>query len=263
MSDPGAAQPQPRARSAALSTPASTTGAASRRSPPDHVNPEAPWPQIERARARRPRRPAASAGRAADRLPALRRATRSAGSTRAAPSACCALADAEGLARDADWSAGRGRSRRRARRRRVRRRRALGRPPGRRRSSTERCARRALDEADDDRACSPRAAPPSPRSSPRRRRSCAASVSGDDGHLRRQPQHQLHQHLHLSLRLLRLLQGQHQGRTARTSPTTSTSRRSARRAREAGRARRDRGLPAGRHPSALHRRHLSRHPARR
>ena len=41
--------------------------------------------------------------------------------------------------------------------------------------------------------------------------------------LRRQPQHQLHQHLRLPLRLLRLLQGQDQRRTCAAGPTTSIS----------------------------------------
>ena len=58
----------------------------------------------------------------------------------------------------------------------------------------------------DHARCSPRAMP-TRRMSPRRPTRCARDVRRDDP-LRRQPQHQLHQHLHLPLHVLRLLQGQ-------------------------------------------------------
>ncbi len=75
-------------------------------------------------------------------------------------------------------------------------------------------------------------------------------------HLRRQPQHQLHQHLHLRLQVLRLLQGPAQPRPSRRA-LRSRPRRD--RAPHGGglAARRHRGVPAGRHRPALHRRDLS------
>ena len=73
---------------------------------PDHVNPEAPWPQLDAARARdratparcwssgsRSIRPTCSAGIALDRAGA-------------ADARCCAMADAEGFARTEAWTPG-------------------------------------------------------------------------------------------------------------------------------------------------------------
>ena len=78
---------------------------------------------------------------------------------------------------------------------------------------------------------------------------------------RRQPQHQLHQHLHVSLRLLRVLQGPQRAEPAwpGVPPVARRDRRS--NARSLG-ARSDRGLPAGRDPSVVHRRDVPRHRRR-
>ena len=77
------------------------------------------------------------------------------------------------------------------------------------------------------------------------------------GRLRRQPQHQLHQRLLLRLPLLRVLQGQARGASAR--PGLRSRPRGDRAPHPRGlAARRDRGVPAGRHPSRLHGRDLPR-----
>ena len=67
---------------------------------PDHVNPEAPWPELEALRARTPRAPARcwSSG-----SPSIRATCRDAGTwldARAGARACCGPSDAEGFARD-------------------------------------------------------------------------------------------------------------------------------------------------------------------
>jgi hypothetical protein len=80
-------------------------------------------------------------------------------------------------------------------------------------------------------------------------RGCAAPVGRwRSRELRRQPQHQLHEHLHLSLWLLRILEGPQRPQPARPRlPDRSRGNRDAH-ARGLG-ARRHRGLSAGRHPS--------------
>ena len=104
--------------------------------------------------------------------------------------------------------------------------------------------------------CSRRAATNSPRSA-RRRRSCAGRCQRRHGQLRRQPQHQLHQHLLFPLPVLRLLEGQAQRESARPA-LRPRPRRDRRGARGGLGARRHRSLPAGRHPPGIHRRDLSR-----
>ena len=81
------------------------------------------------------------------------------------------------------------------------------------------------------------------------------------GHLRRKPQHQLHQHLRIPLQLLRVLQGYAQTRGRRTRVSLGHPRDRRPNAR-GGRARRHRGVPAGRHSPELHGRHVSRDIAR-
>ena len=81
--------------------------------------------------------------------------------------------------------------------------------------------------------------------------SCAAELAGDAGDVRRQPQHQLHQHLRGRLRLLRLRPGQ---ALARRLPRRRGGLRRA--GAGGGRVRRDRDLHAGRDPSRLHARGL-------
>ena len=80
-------------------------------------------------------------------------------------------------------------------------------------------------------------------------------VNGDDGHLRRDAEHPVHERLLLPLRLLRVLEGQ-----ARREPARRAVPRPARGDRPPRRggvgARRDRGLPPGRDPSGVRRRLL-------
>ena len=76
----------------------------------------------------------------------------------------------------------------------------------------------------------------------------------------RQPQHQLHQHVQLSLLVLRLLEGHPQARGRRAGLSVRHLGDRAPLARGAA-PRCDRGVPAGRHPSELYRRDLSRDPA--
>ena len=76
--------------------------------------------------------------------------------------------------------------------------------------------------------------------------------------LRGQPQHQLHQHLLLSLQVLRVLQGQDARGAARHAVRSGAGRGGAAFAGGVG-ARRDGSVPARRHPSRLHRRDLCRH----
>ncbi len=73
--------------------------------------------------------------------------------------------------------------------------------------------------------------------------------------LRAQPQHQLHQRLHLQVPLLRLLQGPAVAEPAGRPLPPGARRGDAPRGRGGGRGR-DRGVPAGRHPSRLRRRLL-------
>ena len=196
-----------------------------------------------------------AAGRAAGDLSRLRARRRHAGSTRR-----CATSV---LARD---------RRRRASRATTTGRRATPMPPPaplallargrRRRQSRDAIARardsgRAARRGRDRRACSRRAAPTSTRvaqaadalrrAGQRRRRE-----------LRRQPQHQLHQHLLLPLPASAPSPRARRSESLRGTPyDLGLDGGRAARARGLG-ARRDRSLPAGRHPSRLHRRDLPR-----
>ena len=107
-----------------------------------------------------------------------------------------------------------------------------------------RCSRRAARDFDARLRGGRRAAPP-----PARRAR----------HLRRQPQHQLHQRLLLhSCQFCAFSKGKaHEN--LRGPPYDLRRREIVRRVRRGLGARRDRGLPAGRHPSGLHRRDLPRH----
>ena len=106
-----------------------------------------------------------------------------------------------------------------------------------------------------------RAALPRPRAGGRGdrpgRRHPARAALRRDGHLRRQPQHQLHQPVLLPLRLLRLLARAQEPQPARRPLHPERARGRAPLGRGLG-AGRHRGLPAGRHPPRLHRRLLRR-----
>ena len=78
-----------------------------------------------------------------------------------------------------------------------------------------------------------------------------AAAGGRHRHLRRQPEHQLHEHLPGRMRVLRVRAGKALARRLPRRART-TSRQGPRR----GRLRRDRDLHAGRHPSRLHARGL-------
>ena len=185
---------------------------------PDHVNPEAPWPELARlAAADRRGRPDARA--APLRLPALParperwlapgvRGPRSRPPTRV------------GLARDeARGSPARARSRRPPARWQRPQLAGLGLGAVLRRARPrERGA--DLDEADaDGAALGPR---PRGRAAGRARPTRGARErNGDDGHLRRLPEHQLHQRLLLPVRLLRVLEGPAGRPTCAARPTCS------------------------------------------
>ena len=86
-------------------------------------------------------------------------------------------------------------------------------------------------------------------------------IVGDDGHLRPQPQHQLHERLHVQVPVLRVLEGPAVAEPARR-PVPPRARGDPAARRRGRRVRRDRGVPAGRHPSRLRRRLLRRRRAR-
>ena len=237
---------------------ASTTGAASRRSPPDHVNPERPWPALDAA-ARRDR------GRRARRS---RRASPSTPSTCATPTA--------GSHPDVRFAVlVRVRPRRPRPRRRLvpraatSRRRALLPPPlppagrarphaGRR--GARRRARRRRGRRRRDRHAARRPRSRGRARSPRSPTSCARDIVGDDGHVRPQPQHQLHERLHVQVPVLRVLEGPALAQPARR-PVPPRARGDAAPRGRGGRVRRDRGVPPGRDPPRLRRRLLPRRRA--
>ena len=96
--------------------------------------------------------------------------------------------------------------------------------------------------------CSGPAGRRSPRS-PSWPTTCAAQAVGRHRHLRRQPQHQLHQRVHLQVHVLRVLQGPAVAEPARRA-VPAVPRRHRRTRRRGRRARRHRGVPARRHPPA-------------
>ena len=202
----------------------------------DHVNPEAPWPDVERLREATASRGLELAPRLPH-LPGVRRRPGRGGPTRRS-------------------------SRRAARRADARRARARG-PLGARASRSPvpfvvapgRRAPTALagEELGEDELARLFAA-----RGPELERVLAAAdelrreVSGDDGDLRRHAQHQVHERLLLPLRLLRVLERQAREEPPRPAvPRARTTRSSRRVARGLG-ARRHGGLPPGRHPPALH-----------
>ena len=205
----------------------------------DHVNPEAPWPEIERLRGRdggaRPRARAAAAG-----VPGVPRLGRWLEPRVLTPA--LRSSDADGLAREDGWFAGA----------------ETPAPfmPARRAPDHDGRARRGRGHAPLRRPR--RRAPPRPR----RRRRAAPRGERRRGHLRRHAERQLHERLLLQVRLLRVLEGQ-----ARREPARPRVRRAARgdrppRARGVG-PRRGRDLPPGRDPSGLRRRLLRIGGARR
>ena len=228
----GAAEPERRLR-ARCSTPGIDDWGGVSPVTIDHVNPEAPWPEVEALRA-------ACASRGLELAPRLtvypRSPRRATGSTPACCRARCARPTRSG-------SRARTRGRPASRARAVRR---LA------RSAAGRRARRA--GRGRDRAPLPRA-----------RRGAAARLRGGRRaaargerrrrHLRRDAERPVHERLLLPLRLLRVLEGQAGGQPARRAVPRAARGDRAPRGRGVG-ARRDRDLPAGRDPPGVRRRLL-------
>ncbi len=198
----------------------------------DHVNPEAPWPELELLRAG-DREPRPRARPAAHRLSGLhrRRVDRPCGDA-----AVLRASDSLGLAREDAWS------------------------PGEtwvcRSSPRDALPVDTHDELGEDelvrlfRARGDRA-----RARLRGGRPAAARGQRRHRHLRRDAEHPVHERLLLPLRLLRFLEGQARREPARRAlPRAARGDRAARR-RGMG-ARRDGDLPAGRNPPGLRRRLL-------
>ena len=210
----------------------------------DHVNPEAPWPELEQLRA-------ATEARGlelAPRLPvypefldaALARRRRVLAARR------CGSPTRVGLAREDGWCAGRAETPVPFVARATR-------CPRRHRATSSARTRSCACFARARRGAAARA---------RRRRPAAARGQRRRGQLRRHAERPIHERLLLPLRLLRLLEGQ-----ARREPARRAVPRPARGDRPPGArgvgARRDRDLPAGRHPPGLRRRLLRSGRARR
>ena len=213
---------------------------------PDHVNPEAPWPEIGAPRGRRRR-----AGLT------LRRASRSIPASCATPSAGSIPACSARAPRSRTASAWRGAAAGASARRRGRRagwRGAVPHAAVRRRTPSPRRspqrARRRPERADAVALLSARGPEVALLAAAADAR--AASANGDEVTYVVMPEHQLHQRLLLPLRLLRVLEGQARREPARPAYLLSVDEVVAPLPRGLG-ARRHRGLPAGRHPPRLHR----------
>ena len=220
---PGAAEPAAAATSAPLMRAGINDWGGVSPVTPDHVNPEAPWPHLA-ALGAGDRRGRPHARRAAGDLPALRAASRRAGST---PELRTPV-----LHKRRRRRAARARTTGRRATLRARCRPASSPTCARRAPATMRIAERCAIAGQATRAQRPgrgrhrRAVRGARRrfrgGLPRRPTTLRRHACGDDGHLRRQPQHQLHQHLHLPLQVLRVLEGPAQRRACATSPTTSS-----------------------------------------
>ena len=219
----------------------------------DHVNPERPWPALDRLRAA-----TEAAGKVlAPRLtiyPEFVQRSRDAGSIpRCAPPVLVA-SDSEGLARDTDVVA---RPRRpdtpdAARRAPL--------PPARAGGAVGevldgvRRGRRGRRRRDRHAA---RRARSRGRGGRRGRRPAATRDRRRRGHVRPEPQHQLHERVHVQVPVLRVLEGPAVAEPARQA-VSPRARGDAAPRRRSGRVRRDRGVPPGRDPSRLRRRLLRR-----
>ena len=251
----GAAEPlRPRRARRAASRPGSTTGAASRPSP----RPRQPRAAVARARRAARRDRATRARRSRRGSPCTRStcATPSGGSTPTCASRCSRVSDMDALARDDDWAAGS---------RRVAPPTLLPGVPAVDAAARGRSARCST-------ACSPARRSVSTRSSRCSRRAgptswqvaaVADQLRRDDRrrrrHLRAHAQHQLHEHLHVQVPVLRVLEGPAVAQPARHA-LPARRRGDPTPGRRSGRVRRHRGVPPGRDPPRLRRRLL---PVRR
>ena len=249
---PGAAQPvSPASISGLIAAGINDWGGVSPVTP-DHVNPEAPWPQLD-ALARRQRRAGKVLVERLAGLSGLRRASPSAGSRPTVRDAGAAHERRRrACARDDDWAPGDdraaagaarsllrdGRSGDRAHRRSRDRRRA---PRRSRDRAAVRGARRRLSRmyARRPTRCARRSAATSSATSSTATSTTPTSATS-------------------AASFCAFSKGKHARGPARHALRPRRSTRSSRRARRSLGARRHRGLPAGRHPSRLHRRDLSR-----
>ena len=218
---------------------------------PDHVNPEAPWPAIDGAGAR-DRRGRQGAGRAPRRLSGLRARSPSSWLAPGCATHVRRMSDAEGLARDDDWAPGDDRAAA------ARRRSLLGDVDPRRScaSSIARPAARGSTEPEIDapvrgarRRLSRMSAAPPMR--------CARPVSGDVVRYVVNRNINYTNVCYFRCRFCAFSKGKTHESLRGQPYDLALEEIVAPRRRGLG-ARRDRSLPAGRHPSRLHRRDLSR-----
>ena len=185
-------------------------------------------------------------------------ATRAAGCTPTCGSRCSCASDSEGLARDDAWAAGGDVA--------PPRHSCRVRCPARRRAPVRRSGEvldgvLAGEEVGVDEIVTLlEARGPEVARGRRGRRPAAPRHRRRRRHLRAQPQHQLHERLHVQVQVLRVLEGPAVAEPARR-PVPARSRRDPAAGRRGGRVRRHRGLPAGRDPSRLRRRLLPRRGA--
>ena len=208
----------------------------------DHVNPEAPWPDLERLRAAdrgeglRPRRAPAA-------LPGARRGARHAGSTRSCSRTSVVPPTRSAMHATTAWAPG---------------------EPGDVPFLVRRDAlplELGADELGEDGARAPvRGARGGASPCLRRRRPAAPRGVRRRGDLRRDAEHPVHERLLLPLRLLRVLEGEAGREPARAGLPRPARGDRAPRAGGVG-ARRHRGVPPGRHPSGVHGRLLRRRRA--
>ena len=215
---------------------------------PDHVNPEAPWPERSRLAAA-----TAAAGRTlAPRLPIYPRFLRDAERwlAPAVRGPALAASDGDGLARDeGTWFAGTSPEPPTAWQdgRRPRLAGAVTTPFAHALDRSERGAELGLADAEALLAArGPEVELLARAADARRAERCGDAVS-----LRGLQEHQLHQRLLLPLRLLRLLQGPSRRQSARARLPPRRRRGGAAQRRGVGPGR-HRGLPAGRHPPRIH-----------
>ncbi len=198
----------------------------------DHVNPEAPWPEIERLEAAT----RAAGLELAARLPVYPEYVDSAWIDPKVMPHVLAAADSVGLAREGEWTPG-----------------ADVAIPFVPRDALPVDSRDELGEEEIVRLFQARGC--GARPGVRGRRPPAPRGERRHGHVRRDAEHPVHERLLLQVRLLRVLQGQ-----ARREPPRaglSPAARGDRAARRGGvGARRGRGLPPGRHPPGVRRRLL-------
>ncbi len=214
---------------------------------PDHVNPERPWPALERLRAA-----TEAAGKVlAPRLTVYPEYVVDA-PTWLAPEVrfpvWCA-SDSEGLARDDRWAAGGNELPPRLLPPPVPSR--AGGPVGEVLDGVLHGAEPGVDEIVTLLGC----ARPGGVEGRGGRRPAAARHRRRRRDVRAEPQHQLHERLHVQVQVLRVLEGPAVAQPAR-HPVPARARGGAAARRRGGRVRRDRGVPAGRDPPRLRRRLL-------